>query len=62
MENLLSPEELAQILGVKPQTLARWRVNKNGPPYSKLGKIIRYNKVDLIDWLNKHKYQSTRYL
>ena len=49
---LLTAEETAEILGVKPQTLAVWRCAKRyGLPYLKLGRSIRYRLVDVESFI-----------
>lgn len=42
MRPLLLPQQAAEILGVKVQTLAEWRLNGRGPPFIKLGRAVRY--------------------
>ena len=37
-DRLLTPEEVASFLGVKINTLARWRCNGTGPAYLKISK------------------------
>ena len=46
-DRLLTPEEVAEFLGMKPNTLARWRSNGIGPAYVKLGSAVRYRREDL---------------
>ena len=49
---LLTAEETAEILGVKPQTLAVWRCAKRyGLPYLKLGRSIRYRLDDVESFI-----------
>ena len=37
MSNLLTPAELATMLGMSVRTLANWRSAGKGPPYVKIG-------------------------
>ena len=37
MTDLLTPAELAAMLGMSPRTLANWRSTGKGPPYLKIG-------------------------
>ena len=47
-EPLLSPTAVAELLGVKPQTLAAWRCTKRYEiPFVKLGRQIRYRRADV---------------
>jgi hypothetical protein len=46
---LLNTLEAASYLGIKPQTLRKWRVTGSGPKFCRLGgrRIIRYRIRDL---------------
>lgn len=49
---LLTCEQAAEILGLKVQTLASWRLNqRHGLPFIRVGRSIRYREQDLLDWL-----------
>jgi excisionase family DNA binding protein len=49
---LLTAEETAEILGVKPQTLAVWRCAKRYKlPYVKLGRTVRYRLDDVESFI-----------
>jgi excisionase family DNA binding protein len=48
----LTTREAAEVLGVKPQTLAVWRsAKRHGLPYVKVGRAVRYGLSDLEAWL-----------
>jgi len=47
----LSVREVARRLGVSANTLFAWRKDGSGPPWLKLGKIIRYPSNKFDDWL-----------
>ena len=51
MEKMLSAPELAEQLDVPEETLQYWRVRGTGPKYSKLGRHVRYDPVDVADWI-----------
>lgn len=55
MDRLLTPEQVAIVLGIQPKTLARWRMRKIGVPFIRVGRTIRYNEKDVIDWMDTHK-------
>ena len=63
MENLqsvlLDNEGAAELLGISPTTLPRWRWAGIGPAYLKLGRAIRYRRADLEAWL-AGRFVSTR--
>lgn len=47
-ERLLTREETAEILGVKPQTLAAWHSTRRYPlPVVKVGRSARYRPSDV---------------
>ena len=51
MTELLSAEQVAALLKVPEQTLANWRSRKTGPPFVKLGSLVRYRSEMLADWV-----------
>ena len=49
----LSEQEAAQYLGLSVKTLRRWRFDRRGPTYAKIGgKLIRYPLTNLDDWVS----------
>ncbi|PYV07437.1 MAG: DNA-binding protein [Acidobacteria bacterium] len=50
-ENLLSPEELAAMVELKPTTLADWRSARKGPRYLRVGRKIWYPKAFVDVWM-----------
>jgi predicted DNA-binding transcriptional regulator AlpA len=48
---LISPEELAQLLELQPETLSNWRANYKGPPYLHIGRKVYYRRSDVDAWL-----------
>lgn len=57
----LRPHQAAPFLGVAVSTLARWRVEGDGPRFCRpQGKrVITYDKADLVAWLEASKRAST---
>ena len=55
----LNNRQAAEYLGLKETTLNKWRCHGGGPPYIKLGRLIRYRKADLDAFLMKHVRRST---
>ena len=60
---MLTTPQTARYLGVKPQTLRKWRLVGGGPPYTRLGDSPRaraaYRMVDLDAWLAARTFVST---
>ena len=48
---LMTEEEVAQYLRVKPSTLRNWRFRKIGPPYCKIGGTVRYRTADISEYM-----------
>ncbi len=55
----LNNEEAAQYLGLKAATLNKWRVYGEGPPFIKVGRLVRYRRTDLDAYLSRRLVQST---
>lgn len=52
VSKLLSRKEAAELLGLKPQTLAVWHITgRYGLPVVKVGRAVRYRMQDLERWL-----------
>ena len=50
---LLTPEEVAKILSVSPNTLSNWRVMRKGPPHTKIEGGVRYYEDSLKKYIKK---------
>ena len=61
MSDLISSNELAEELGVKPQTIRLWRTKtKRGRPSGPkwtiiLNNTIRYSRKDIEEWQTKNQ-------
>jgi excisionase family DNA binding protein len=56
----LSTEQAAELLGVSPATLLKWRVQRRGPPFLKLGRRVIYSESALRAWADMHAVSPTR--
>ena len=57
---LLTPEQAAERMGLRPQTLAVWRTTgRYGLPYIRAGRLIRYRPEDLDAFLNSRRQTHT---
>lgn len=56
---LLNTEQAAQFCGVKPNTMAKWRVAGCGPQYLKMGKSIYYEQSAIAEFKAANTYNST---
>jgi predicted DNA-binding transcriptional regulator AlpA len=49
---LLTPQEVANMLGLTERTLERWRITGEGPRYSKLSRsTVRYMREDVVSFV-----------
>ena len=48
----LSPKELQLEYGLKISTTAKWRMKKKNIPFSKIGKAIKYKRLDVENFLD----------
>ena len=61
MEDILTPEQLARRLQVKPswvyeQTRDRAGIRSTHPlPHIKMGRYLRFDWCDVLAWLERHK-------
>ena len=53
----LTPTEAAKLLGVKRATIYKW-VHFKKIPYRKHGKLLRFNRRDLLEWSNSQEIQE----
>jgi hypothetical protein len=54
---LLTEEEAAAYLRVRPRTLQRWRQLSRGPKYTRAGRRILYRVADLEVYLREQEPQ-----
>ena len=63
LEELLTNEQTADLLGIKPNTLEIWRCHAKGPVFIKLGthpsSPIRYQRSRVMAWIESNTHQST---
>lgn len=47
----LSTAAAADLIDASTSTLARWRAEGSGPPYSRHGRIVRYHRDAVQQWM-----------
>lgn len=57
MSDLLSTDEAARLLSKPAATLVRWRFERVGPPFVKLGKAVRYRREDIEDYIMANRIE-----
>jgi Helix-turn-helix domain len=58
-EDVLTEMETAALLRISVKGLQGWRYKGNGPKFLKLGRAVRYRRVDLQDFVLKALRTST---
>jgi predicted DNA-binding transcriptional regulator AlpA len=58
-EPLVSENEAAAVLHVKPPTLTAWRNRGQGPAYVKVGRLVFYRLSDIKQWLEGRVVRPT---
>ncbi len=53
MEKLLTARQVSDLLEVKISTVYDW-VHRGMIPYVKLGRLIRFKKAEVFQWINLH--------
>jgi len=51
--SLATPEEIAELLRVPVQLLYRWRYERKGPPSFRIGRYVRYRRIEVERWLDR---------
>jgi hypothetical protein len=49
----------AAFTGLSESTLEKLRCTGGGPPFLKLGRVVVYDEVDLVQWLGSRRRVST---
>jgi len=53
MDKLLTPDQIAEYLGVRKSTIYQW-THEGYIPYVKLGKFVRFKEHEVKDWILAH--------
>jgi predicted DNA-binding transcriptional regulator AlpA len=56
---VIHPTDAARFVGLSASTLAKLRLNGNGPIYCKLGRRVVYRRADLEAWLESRIARNT---
>jgi predicted DNA-binding transcriptional regulator AlpA len=51
MSTLLTEEDVAKQLHISVASLRRWRLERRGPQFIKVGSLVRYRPEELEAWL-----------
>ena len=56
---LLDTQETAALLSVEPDTLSHWRYRGGGPKFVKIGRSVRYRRMDLLAFIEMNTFGSS---
>jgi len=56
---LLDENEVAALIHQSTRTVQSYRLLGGGPPFAKLGRNVRYRRVDVLDWIAQNIRCST---
>jgi predicted DNA-binding transcriptional regulator AlpA len=59
IEPLLNIVQVSEITGRSVSTLEKDRLYGGGPPYTKMGRLVRYRPCDVREWLAARVRKST---
>lgn len=61
VDQLITPVQLAEMIGAKVNTLAQWRLTgKYGIPHVKIGDRVRYRTADIRQFIADYTIGATR--
>jgi excisionase family DNA binding protein len=53
----LTPQQLADLIGVHREVVYRWQANGNGPPFHRISRArILYDRRDVDEWLASRRF------
>lgn len=55
----LDTASTASLTGISRSTLEKWRVYGGGIPFIRAGRLIRYARHDIIEWMQARRLEST---
>jgi predicted DNA-binding transcriptional regulator AlpA len=59
LPKVVSAKIAARLVGLSESTLAKLRLNGNGPVYCRLGRRVVYRQADLEQWLQSRTARDT---
>jgi hypothetical protein len=51
MPSLMTEQQVSQQIQVSLAALRKWRVERRGPRFVKVGPLVRYRADDLVAWI-----------
>lgn len=60
MEPLITEHDVADWLGMSVQALRRWRTERRGPAYVKMGKAVRYERAAVQTYIEASRREGVQ--
>jgi excisionase family DNA binding protein len=57
LENF-TPPQLSEYLQIPEETLRKWRLQGTGPKYVRIGKHVRYRRMQVDRWLEQREREA----
>jgi len=57
-QRLLNEREVASSCSISVLTLRKWRGQKRGPQFVKIGALVRYRPVDVDAWIGQQHFSG----
>lgn len=54
----MTTREASKYLSISTQQLEKWRSDKTGPSFSKMGRMVRYRREDLDAFAESHRIEA----
>ena len=58
-DQLMTEKEVAGLICITPRALQNWRLRGGGPEYVKIGRSVRYQRSDVIKFIEERKRKHT---
>jgi hypothetical protein len=59
MDALVDQKDAAKFLRVTEKFLEARRSRGGGPPFVRVGRLVRYRRETLLEWVESHEVRST---
>ena len=56
----LNADEAASFTRYTLSALARFRCERRGPPYIRIGRVVRYRRTDLVHWMDANRVEPEK--
>ena len=58
-DQLMTETEVADLICITARALQNWRLRGGGPEYVKIGRSVRYQRSDVMSFIDERKRRNT---